>query len=57
LSQVSKLLLFTLCLALFAQSAQAAPERTKGISVHMLPKRVADISGKRWVLAWTMLTI
>ncbi|HEY5028663.1 MAG TPA: hypothetical protein VIK39_09670 [Candidatus Angelobacter sp.] len=26
----------------------AAPERSKGISLHMLPKRVADISGQKW---------
>src|SRR4051794_10662458 len=26
----------------------AAPERSKGISVHMLPKRVADLGAKKW---------
>ena len=48
MNQARKLFVFILCLALFVQSAQAAPERTKGISVHMLPKRVADISGQKW---------
>jgi hypothetical protein len=47
-NQAHKLFLFILCLTLFAQSVQAAPERTKGISVHMLPKRVADIGGQKW---------
>jgi hypothetical protein len=28
----------------------ATPERSKGISMHMLPKRVADIAGKKWGL-------
>lgn len=48
LKQVPKLFVFTVFLALFAQSVQAAPERAKGISLHMLPKRVADIGGRRW---------
>ena len=26
------------------------PERSKGISTHMLPKRVADLSGSKWGL-------
>ena len=30
------------------QSLQAVPERAKGISLHMLPKRVAEISGQKW---------
>ena len=32
---------------LFASTA-AAQERSQGISVHMLPKRVADIGGRSW---------
>src|SRR5580692_810025 len=48
LKQDRKLFGFLLYLALCAQSAQAAPERTGGISLHMLPKRVAEISGQRW---------
>ena len=26
----------------------SAPDRAKGIAMHMLPKRVADIGGKKW---------
>jgi hypothetical protein len=48
LNRVRKLFVLIFCLALFAQSAEVASERTKGISLHMLPKRVADISGQRW---------
>ena len=51
MNQACKLVVFILCLGLFAQSVQAAPERAKGISVHMLPKRVADVSGQRWGLS------
>jgi hypothetical protein len=40
------LLLTTLLLA-------ATPERSKGISMHMLPKRVADLSGSKWGLTVT----
>jgi hypothetical protein len=29
----------------------ATPERPKGISIHMLPKRVAELSGRKWGLA------
>jgi TonB family protein len=31
-------------------STATAPERAKGISMHMLPKRVADLGGMRWGL-------
>jgi hypothetical protein len=35
----------------FATTASAvSPERAKGISMHMLPKRVADLGGKKWGL-------
>ena len=33
-----------------ARSAANAPDRTKGISLHMLPKRVADLSTDQWGL-------
>jgi len=29
-------------------ASATVPERSKGISLHMLPKKVADISGKKW---------
>jgi len=31
-----------------AFASEIAPERSKGISMHMLPKRVADLSGQKW---------
>jgi hypothetical protein len=31
----------------------ATPERSKGISMHMLPKRVADLGGDKWGLTVT----
>ena len=34
----------------FPSFSANAPERAKGISMHMLPKRVADIGGKKWGL-------
>ena len=37
-------------LVLASVALAATPERSKGISLHMLPKRVADISGKKWGL-------
>jgi hypothetical protein len=37
-----------ICLLLVFPVSAAEPERDKGISVHALPKRVADISGKPW---------
>jgi hypothetical protein len=37
-----------LVLTLFAVAVASDPERAKGISLHMLPKRVADISGQKW---------
>lgn len=41
--------LIVLLLVTFLSIASAtAPERSKGISLHMLPKRVADISGRKW---------
>jgi len=44
-----RLLFFPLLiLILLSVAMAAAPERSKGISLHMLPKRVADISGQKW---------
>jgi hypothetical protein len=42
--------LSVLLFALAAVGAVPSPERTKGISMHMLPERVAKISGERWGL-------
>jgi len=33
--------------------AAATPERSKGISMHMLPKRVADLGSNKWGLTIT----
>lgn len=41
------LLLASLCFA-------AAPERAKGISMHLQPKRVAELSGSKWGLTVTL---
>jgi hypothetical protein len=43
-------LVSTLCT--FSAGA-SSPERSKGISMHMLPKRVADLGGGKWGLAVT----
>jgi hypothetical protein len=51
MNQAGNLVIFIVCLGLFAPSVQAAPERAKGISIHMLPKRVADVGGQRWGLS------
>jgi hypothetical protein len=37
-----------LSIMLLNAALAATPERAKGISLHMLPKRVADISGSKW---------
>jgi hypothetical protein len=37
-------------LLLTALAVGATPERSKGISMHLLPKRVADLSGSKWGL-------
>lgn len=44
-----------LAIVLVAISAIAAvtPERSKGISIHMLPKRVADLGAQKWGLVVT----
>ncbi len=41
----SLVLLITLCAV---SVAEVVPERTKGISMHMFPKQVADLGGKKW---------
>jgi hypothetical protein len=35
-------------LCCFVLYAATSPERTQGISIHMLPKRVAEIGGRPW---------
>lgn len=45
--------LFGVVAALFNGTAAASPERSKGISMHMLPKRVAEIDGRKWGLVVT----
>ena len=42
----------TLLIATLAVAA-ATPERSKGISMHLLPKRVADLGGDKWGLTVT----
>jgi hypothetical protein len=42
-----------LILLLTTLAFAAAPDRSKGISTHMLPKRVADLSGAKWGLTVT----
>jgi hypothetical protein len=34
-------------------AAPSTPERAKGISMHMLPERVANLGGKKWGLVVT----
>ena len=36
--------------AVVSTASAAEPERSKGISMHMLPKRVADLGAKKWGL-------
>jgi hypothetical protein len=43
-------LVLTLCTL---STGVSSPERSKGISMHMLPKRVADLGGGKWGLAVT----
>jgi hypothetical protein len=42
-----------LILSLTMLAFAATPDRSKGISTHMLPKRVADLSGSKWGLTVT----
>lgn len=39
---------FLLLLAVTLVAVAAAPERSKGISMHMLPKRVAELGDQKW---------
>ncbi len=48
--QTMNRLLIIALLGLVQVSHAAEPQRDKGISVHALPKRVADISGQPWGL-------
>ena len=45
-------MLFVLTVCVFSVGV-SAPERSKGISMHMLPKRVADLGGGKWGFAVT----
>ena len=38
-------------LVLLCSAWAATPERVKGISMHLLPKRVADLGGNKWGLS------
>jgi hypothetical protein len=42
------IVLVVVLLVLVSVASAIAPERAKGISVHMLPKRVADLGGQKW---------
>ncbi len=44
---------FGLILLLATLAFAAPPERAKGISMHLLPKRVADLDGSKWGLTVT----
>ena len=44
---ITILLILSLCPSLFGLDS---PDRSKGISMHMLPKRVADLGGEKWGL-------
>ncbi len=50
LIRVSSLATLALLAVMSAAIAGTAPERSKGISMHFLPKRVAEISGQKWGL-------
>lgn len=49
---MNKLIILICCILLLSTSVAYAvePERDKGISVHALPQRVAETSGKPWGL-------
>lgn len=44
----TKAVTFLLLLVAALAAIAAAPERSKGISMHMLPKRVAELGGQKW---------
>lgn len=50
MKRLRSLIVFGALCTAAAPFASAAPQRSKGISIHMLPKRVADLDGKRWGL-------
>ena len=41
---------FVLAAVVLATAGESRPDRSKGLSLHLLPKRVADISGQNWGL-------
>lgn len=50
---ISAIIFLTLVSVSFPAFSTATPDRAKGISMHMMPKRVADIGGKKWGLVVT----
>jgi hypothetical protein len=50
---ISAIIFLTFVSVSFPAFSTNAPERAKGISMHMMPKRVADIGGKKWGLVVT----
>ena len=47
---ISTAVILTVLFAVVSTASAASPERSKGISMHMLPKRVADLGVKKWGL-------
>lgn len=45
---MDRIISLIICLLFACPVYAAEPERDKGISVHALPKRVADMTGKPW---------
>jgi len=41
---------FALVAVVVVTAGESRPDRSKGLSLHLLPKRVADISGQKWGL-------
>ena len=41
---------FLLVVVVVASAGASQPDRSRGLSMHLLPKRVADISGQKWGL-------
>ena len=48
-----RIILLLLCFIITPASYAGEPQRDKGISVHALPKRVADLAGQPWGLGVT----
>lgn len=47
-NHLSRVWVFAALLVIASLAFAVTPERSKGISMHMLPKRVADLGAKRW---------